>query len=143
MEQEAFLYTDAKFKPAENGEEYLRLAKEKPEGFISNLEDFRTYVKENFTGERESLRSKDFFKEFESNLNFCSQRGALRSAKYAPLVENLTFKEFTDLFAAFGLSLRACVEYWDNDCRRIGSQPPGCKYRKGFLCTSCCGTVDT
>jgi len=117
-------------KPAQTEREWWAILKSDDKGFIRSIEDWQS-----------ALRGKDHplpgcdqktVEEFTRNLRF--DHGGLAHANYGAVAEQLSYRQFSDLWSRFGLGMGLFEDHSDMKCASKGT----CSYSHSDICTSNC-----
>lgn len=121
---------DLSFKPAKTEEEYDKLVKKRPKDMICNLDDFHAYIKQkNYNSKLGSA----ILTKVEESLKFCN--GGLGGMYYGVLRDKLTFREFEEFFAHFGIGLALFCIRENQECHIDPGLPNTCLRREGYSCS--------
>ncbi len=131
--------TTRKFTPARSMGDFLALCKEAPAGMIRSYKDWKRF-REAATSVPEhplyGCAKLDALDEFEKNLVF-GQDG-LGGANWEVLVDILTYRQYENLWASFGIDLELLVNEKGYKCEGKGSMGITASY----ICTGNCYTAD-
>jgi hypothetical protein len=111
-------------------EEWDNLLASNTPGIVRSLDDWHRSL----TAEDHPLRALDraVLAEFTDTLQF--KNGGLAHAKYEMIVDHLTYRQFVQLWALFGLSMKLFNDYNNMQCVGAGT----CHVNLYSVCTSHC-----
>lgn len=121
----------ARLRPAETEREWWALLKSKDASYIRSLKDWKAALA---NPRRNPLKGCDAsaIREFTRNLKFA--RGGLAHANYRAVERQLSYRQFRDLWATFGLSMKLFEDHKDYACTKKGN----CSASNTDICTSNC-----
>ena len=117
-------------KPAETEREWWQILKNKDRNFIRSMDDWRAALK----GKDNPLAGCDTktVEQFTKNLRF--NNGGLAHAHYGAVAEQLSYRQFSNLWVRFGLGMGLFTDYKDKECEKRAT----CGPKMNDICTSNC-----
>lgn len=125
------------FKPANTGDELIKLVNSNAKTLVRNFQDYKKV--KNQLPFLKNL-NPEIINRFEESLVF--NNGGYASSYYGDLAQVLSFRDFSQLYALFGLSMKYFYDtagYQCDDCVGGGKE---CESNSNYSCASTCGSCD-
>lgn len=120
-----------KRNPARTEREWWAMLKSNDKTFIRSMEDWKKAIADPKTNPLKGCDPKDI-EHFTKNLKF--EHGGLGHADYSRVEKKLSYFQFKNLWAAFGLGMELFADHDGYRCESRGT----CAYALAKICTSNC-----
>jgi hypothetical protein len=119
-------------KLATTNEQYEAIGNSSASSFIRTSDQWDSYLQQQHGNHPLSGCDQAAIDAFTTGLRF--NRGVLAGADYRMIADKLSYLQFMELWALFGISPTLFDGIKDQTCEPGGETPAHCVYAKGFTC---------